>query len=38
LIAAFAKTLNAHDIDAFAALFTDEYVNHQVSAAAAGAR
>jgi predicted ester cyclase len=34
LIAAFAKTLNAHDIDAFAALFTDEYVNHQVSAAA----
>ncbi|HEY5066540.1 MAG TPA: ester cyclase [Xanthobacteraceae bacterium] len=34
LIAAFAKTLTAHDINAFAALFADDYVNHQVSAAA----
>ena len=34
LIAAFAKTLSAHDINAFAALFADDYVNHQVSAAA----
>jgi steroid delta-isomerase-like uncharacterized protein len=31
----FAKTLSDHDIDAFAALFVDNYVNHQVSAAAA---
>jgi steroid delta-isomerase-like uncharacterized protein len=30
----FAATLSAHDIDAFAALFSDSYVNHQVSAAA----
>jgi len=30
----FAATLNQHDIDAFAALFSDSYVNHQVSAAA----
>ena len=30
----FAATLNAHDISSFAALFTDDYVNHQVSAAA----
>jgi len=30
----FAKTLSDHDIDAFAALFADNYVNHQVSAAA----
>jgi steroid delta-isomerase-like uncharacterized protein len=30
----FAATLNAHDIDGFAALFSDNYVNHQVSAAA----
>jgi steroid delta-isomerase-like uncharacterized protein len=30
----FAATLSAHDIDAFAALFADTYVNHQVSAAA----
>src|SRR5690349_17717768 len=29
----FAATLGAHDIDAFAALFDDGYVNHQVSAA-----
>jgi len=34
LIAAFAKTLTAHDIDGFAALFADDYVNHQKSAAA----
>jgi steroid delta-isomerase-like uncharacterized protein len=34
LIAAFAKTLSAHDIDGFAALFAEDYVNHQVSAAA----
>jgi steroid delta-isomerase-like uncharacterized protein len=30
----FAQTLSAHDIDAFAALFAEGYVNHQVSAAA----
>jgi steroid delta-isomerase-like uncharacterized protein len=30
----FAATLNAHDIDGFAALFADDYVNHQISAAA----
>ena len=30
----FAVTLSAHDMDAFAALFADNYVNHQVSAAA----
>ena len=30
----FAATLSAHDIDTFAALFADTYVNHQVSAAA----
>jgi steroid delta-isomerase-like uncharacterized protein len=30
----FAATLSAHDIDGFAALFADDYVNHQVSAAA----
>ncbi len=30
----FAATLTAHDIDGFAALFADSYVNHQVSAAA----
>src|SRR5215469_16540678 len=34
LAAKFAATLSAHDIDAFAALFADTYVNHQVSAAA----
>ena len=33
----FAETLSAHDIDAFAALFAEDYVNHQVSAAAAPA-
>ena len=30
----FAATLNAHDIGAFAALFADNYINHQASAAA----
>lgn len=30
----FAAALSAHDIGAFAALFADGYVNHQVSAAA----
>jgi steroid delta-isomerase-like uncharacterized protein len=30
----FAATLAAHDMEAFAALFADDYVNHQVSAAA----
>jgi steroid delta-isomerase-like uncharacterized protein len=34
LIIAFAKTLTAHDIDGFAALFADDYANHQMSAAA----
>ena len=34
VIAAFAKTLSAHDLDAFAALFAEDYVNHQMSAAA----
>jgi ketosteroid isomerase-like protein len=30
----FAATLTAHDLAAFGALFADDYVNHQVSAAA----
>ncbi len=30
----FAQTLGAHDLAAFAALFADDYVNHQSSAAA----
>jgi hypothetical protein len=30
----FAATLNAHDIDGFGALFAEDYVNHQNSAAA----
>ncbi|HEY1941861.1 MAG TPA: ester cyclase [Roseiarcus sp.] len=30
----FAQTLTAHDLDAFGALFADDYVNHQSSAAA----
>jgi steroid delta-isomerase-like uncharacterized protein len=34
VIAAFARTLSTHDIDAFAALIADDYINHQVSAAA----
>jgi steroid delta-isomerase-like uncharacterized protein len=29
----FVAALNAHDIEAFAALFADDYVNHQTSAA-----
>jgi predicted ester cyclase len=29
----FAATLSAHDIGAFAALFAEDYVNHQMSAA-----
>src|ERR1700754_4748639 len=31
---AFAATLSARDLDGFAALFADDYINHQVSAAA----
>ncbi|GAN75983.1 hypothetical protein Asru_0037_05 [Acidisphaera rubrifaciens HS-AP3] len=31
---AFARTLSAHDLAAFAALFAPDYVNHQRSAAA----
>ncbi len=31
----FADALTAHDLDAFAALFAENYVNHQTSAAAA---
>jgi steroid delta-isomerase-like uncharacterized protein len=31
----FAGALSAHDINAFADLFADNYINHQVSAAAA---
>src|ERR1700741_110875 len=34
LIEKFAATLRAHDLTAFAALFSDNYVNHQLSAAA----
>jgi len=34
IVEKFAQTLSAHDIDAFAALFADDYVNHQSSAAA----
>jgi len=34
LAEAFAATLSAHDMDGFAGLFADDYVNHQVSAAA----
>ena len=30
----FAQTLSAHDLDAFAALIAEGYVNHQASAAA----
>jgi steroid delta-isomerase-like uncharacterized protein len=30
----FAATLTAHDMQAFAALFADDYINHQTSAAA----
>jgi predicted ester cyclase len=31
---AFAAALNAHDLDAFAALFAEDYAQHQTSAAA----
>jgi steroid delta-isomerase-like uncharacterized protein len=34
IIERFAETLSALDLEAFAALFADDYVNHQVSAAA----
>ncbi len=34
IVERFAATLSAHDIDAFATLFAEGYVNHQVSAAA----
>jgi predicted ester cyclase len=34
IVERFAATLSAHDLDAFAALFAEGYVNHQVSAAA----
>jgi steroid delta-isomerase-like uncharacterized protein len=34
LAEAFAATLSAHDMDGFAALFADDYANHQLSAAA----
>ena len=34
LAEAFAATLSAHDMDGFAALFAEDYVNHQLSAAA----
>ncbi|WEK02195.1 MAG: ester cyclase [Candidatus Sphingomonas phytovorans] len=30
----FAARLSAHDIEGFAALFSDDYINHQLSAAA----
>ena len=30
----FAQTLAAHDLNAFAALFAEDYINHQASAAA----
>ncbi len=32
MVARFAATLTAHDMDAFAALFATDYVNHQTSA------
>ena len=34
LVEQFANTLSNHDITAFAALFADDYINHQLSAAA----
>ena len=34
IVERFAETLTAHDLDAFAALFADDYENHQLSAAA----
>jgi len=35
IVERFAETLTAHDLDAFAGLFAEDYVNHQMSAAAA---
>jgi steroid delta-isomerase-like uncharacterized protein len=35
MVERFAATLSAHDIPAFSALFGDDYINHQVSAATA---
>lgn len=37
LVDRFAATLSAHDINAFAALFAEDYVNHQTSAASPAA-
>ena len=34
LLERFAATLSSHDIAAFAALFAEDYVNHQISSAA----
>jgi steroid delta-isomerase-like uncharacterized protein len=34
IVEKFAQTLSAHDLDAFAELFAEDYVNHQSSAAA----
>jgi steroid delta-isomerase-like uncharacterized protein len=34
LVEAFAATLSAHDLVGFAALFDEDYINHQASAAA----
>ncbi len=34
IVRRFADALTAHNLDAFAALFADSYVNHQTSAAA----
>lgn len=34
LVERFAGSLTQHDLQAFAALFSDDYVNHQLSAAA----
>jgi steroid delta-isomerase-like uncharacterized protein len=34
IVERFAETLTAHDLEAFTALFADDYVNHQSSAAA----
>ncbi len=34
LVEKFSAALSAHDVDAFAALFSDGYINHQLSAAA----
>ena len=34
IVKLFADTLTVHDLEAFAGLFADDYVNHQLSAAA----